>query len=133
MSGTAGWDRARALWILALIGGISFFAAVLMRWDGPAIWAWKTSGVALLALWAAVNARSGGGWMIAAALAFGALGDWLRSEEHTSELQSLMRISYAVFCLKKKTMRQQYHNTTRVPSTVVSSTARSKSIVKQAT
>src|SRR3546814_4379982 len=29
--------------------------------------------------------------------------DWLmRSEEHTSELQSLMRISYAVFCLKKK-------------------------------
>src|SRR3546814_1855165 len=29
-------------------------------------------------------------------------GDGLRSEEHTSELQSLMRISYAVFCLKKK-------------------------------
>src|SRR3546814_5686547 len=28
---------------------------------------------------------------------------WERSEEHTSELQSLMRISYAVFCLKKKT------------------------------
>src|SRR3546814_9552429 len=30
------------------------------------------------------------------------LGDLARSEEHTSELQSLMRISYAVFCLKKK-------------------------------
>src|SRR3546814_2121119 len=30
----------------------------------------------------------------------------LRSEEHTSELQSLMRISYAVFCLKKKTPTQ---------------------------
>src|SRR3546814_10200897 len=29
-------------------------------------------------------------------------GRWLRSEEHTYELQSLMRISYAVFCLKKK-------------------------------
>src|SRR3546814_2274957 len=29
-----------------------------------------------------------------------------RSEEHTSELQSLMRISYAVFCLKKKTKPQ---------------------------
>src|SRR3546814_2433439 len=29
-------------------------------------------------------------------------GDCCRSEEHTSELQSLMRISYAVFCLKKK-------------------------------
>src|SRR3546814_7011989 len=34
-----------------------------------------------------------------------------RSEEHTSELQSLMRISYAVFCLKKKnnTKPQSYH------------------------
>src|SRR3546814_6485171 len=30
-----------------------------------------------------------------------------RSEEHTSELQSLMRISYAVFCLKKKTRQQE--------------------------
>src|SRR3546814_2900339 len=30
----------------------------------------------------------------------------MRSEEHTSELQSLMRISYAVFCLKKKTQQQ---------------------------
>src|SRR3546814_6619618 len=30
--------------------------------------------------------------------------EWIRSEEHTSELQSLMRISYAVFCLKKKTI-----------------------------
>src|SRR3546814_10200545 len=36
-----------------------------------------------------------------------------RSEEHTSELQSLMRISYAVFCLKKKkeTIANQYTNT----------------------
>src|SRR3546814_6464230 len=32
---------------------------------------------------------------------------WARSEEHTSELQSLMRISYAVFCLKKKKTSQQ--------------------------
>src|SRR3546814_5920376 len=31
-----------------------------------------------------------------------------RSEEHTSELQSLMRISYAVFCLKKKQNKQLY-------------------------
>src|SRR3546814_8137276 len=31
----------------------------------------------------------------------------MRSEEHTSELQSLMRISYAVFCLKKKRKRYQ--------------------------
>src|SRR3546814_1027777 len=32
-----------------------------------------------------------------------------RSEEHTSELQSLMRISYAVFCLKKKTNNKHKH------------------------
>src|SRR3546814_1066883 len=32
-----------------------------------------------------------------------------RSEEHTSELQSLMRISYAVFCLKKKIHNKQSH------------------------
>src|SRR3546814_8898395 len=32
----------------------------------------------------------------------------LRSEEHTSELQSLMRISYAVFCLKKKTITNEH-------------------------
>src|SRR3546814_10443554 len=42
-----------------------------------------------------------------------------RSEEHTSELQSLMRISYAVFCLKKKTtntkthIKSKTHNTTQ--------------------
>src|SRR3546814_7915928 len=34
-------------------------------------------------------------------------GDSARSEEHTSELQSLMRISYAVFCLKKKNIQKQ--------------------------
>src|SRR3546814_6045473 len=33
-------------------------------------------------------------------------GDTIRSEEHTSELQSLMRISYAVFCLTKKTNKE---------------------------
>src|SRR3546814_8763940 len=35
------------------------------------------------------------------------LARWPRSEEHTSELQSLMRISYAVFCLKKKTTKKR--------------------------
>src|SRR3546814_7012412 len=34
-----------------------------------------------------------------------------RSEEHTSELQSLMRISYAVFCLKKKKKNKENYNT----------------------
>src|SRR3546814_7809834 len=41
----------------------------------------------------------------------GDLGQLLqRSEEPTSELQSLMRISYAVFCLKKKMTRNKYHS-----------------------
>src|SRR3546814_1726075 len=35
----------------------------------------------------------------------------IRSEEHTSELQSLMRISYAVFCLKQKKKTKQQDNT----------------------
>src|SRR3546814_3852334 len=39
-----------------------------------------------------------------------------RSEEHTSELQSLMRISYAVFCLKKKkTQNKQYKHNIKLP------------------
>src|SRR3546814_5829320 len=37
----------------------------------------------------------------------------MRSEEHTSELQSLMRISYAVFCLKKKTLIENQLNQTQ--------------------
>src|SRR3546814_3052833 len=40
-------------------------------------------------------------------------GCFRRSEEHTSELQSLMRISYAVFCLKKKNTTTPEHNTIR--------------------
>src|SRR3546814_3540101 len=47
-------------------------------------------------------------WQRAAATAFlGSTPDATRSEEHTSELQSLMRISYAVFCLKKKQRRNR--------------------------
>src|SRR3546814_5932558 len=37
----------------------------------------------------------------------------IRSEEHTSELQSLMRISYAVFCLKKKNNKKQNQQITQ--------------------
>src|SRR3546814_4515464 len=40
-----------------------------------------------------------------------------RSEEHTSELQSLMRISYAVFCLKKKKATTQTITSTQIPVT----------------
>src|SRR3546814_6443155 len=50
----------------------------------------------------------------------------VRSEEHTSELQSLMRISYAVFCLKKKKINVQSakpistdNNSVHIPSTAL--------------
>src|SRR3546814_10734019 len=42
----------------------------------------------------------------------------VRSEEHTSELQSLMRSSYAVFCLKKKQQRRYTDNTTYIPDII---------------
>src|SRR3546814_1566038 len=59
----------------------------------------------------AVSPRLNGGCDLL--VAFGAgrrYRQWAtRSEEHTSELQSLMRISYAVFCLKKKTQHDKRH------------------------
>src|SRR3546814_5017032 len=54
-------------------------------------------GAHAAALWRKRGARA-----FESEVAAAALRDALRSEEHTSELQSLMRISYAVFCLKKK-------------------------------
>src|SRR3546814_10597517 len=55
--------------------------------------------------------RAGGA--AAGALALAATTPPGRSEEHTSELQSLMRISYAVFCLTKKTNTTIIHNNTK--------------------
>src|SRR3546814_9404268 len=46
--------------------------------------------------------KGGGAYAQVAPLCYGKGAAGLRSEEHTSELQSLMRISYAVFCLKTK-------------------------------
>src|SRR3546814_3442087 len=59
------------------------------------------------------NARSARAWLVAA-LGEAAVAPSerrhcaVRSEEHTSELQSLMRISYAVFCLKKKKSKYKH-------------------------
>src|SRR3546814_6736349 len=69
-----------AIWLIAIAAGPQWYDAV-----SPHLHAWY--GQVLLICWT---------W---------ALMYHLRSEEHTSELQSLLRISYAVFCLKKKIIK----------------------------
>src|SRR3546814_4672283 len=54
----------------------------------------------------------------------------IRSEEHTSELQSLMRISYAVFCLKKKNIILQHLRHTPLPTTTTATTNLSSHLSK---
>src|SRR3546814_10265035 len=53
-----------------------------------------------------------------------------RSEEHTSELQSLMRISYAVFCLKKKNAYTLAYKTTHLTFTTYTNTRQSYTVHK---
>src|SRR3546814_5296443 len=65
------------------------------------------------------KARAGGEYIDLLLIARGKGG---RSEEHTSELQSLMRISYAVFCLKKKK-----NNKTRVKKLIITEEKQIKS------
>src|SRR3546814_10008211 len=64
------------------------------------------------ALWAGPAGRAASDLLVRLGQHGDALGEVdpaeLRSEEHTSELQSLMRISYAVFCLKKKKQNEPY-------------------------
>src|SRR3546814_9773789 len=55
----------------------------------------------------------------------------LRSEEHTSELQSLMRISYAVFCLKKKHKKDTDNHTTNIEAHTKHNDKRNTSIRNQ--
>src|SRR3546814_8408740 len=54
----------------------------------------------------------------------------VRSEEHTSELQSLMRISYAVFCLKKKNKTKNKQRTTELNNQIATHTQKTDSIRK---
>src|SRR3546814_4926624 len=89
----------------------AFFAAVALLLAGMTVWELKRPGGDPRHGVLGLDATRGDrlfisllgsafihlGWLAAAS---GSLW-WARSEEHTSELQSLMRISYAVFCLKK--------------------------------
>src|SRR3546814_7664514 len=76
----------------------TFGATVGALYDG------LVHGALLLKAWTSIRVLLVG---YAAGITLAAL---LRSEEHTSELQSLMRISYAVFCLKKKNTNTVYRN-----------------------
>ncbi len=66
-------------WVLAaaLVAGASYYADYWLAIEGPAAVLWKGSGVALLALWAALHARGADGRAIAAVLGLGAAGDML--------------------------------------------------------
>src|SRR3546814_4359726 len=79
-------------------GGVGFLDGqfTLLRRAGPRLFGPLRAGSGLFSPGTAPQPGGGG-----------------RSEEHTSELQSLMRISYAVFCLKKKTHIYDRINTTR--------------------
>ena len=83
---TAIASRPRATWllILALLAGASFW--LVGQHTIPRLpWiAWKGAAVALLTIWAAVNARGRDGWLIAAVLALGALGDVLLERSQAS-------------------------------------------------
>src|SRR3546814_10428968 len=93
----------RGMRMLALVGTMMDYmlSKRVMSWKE----AWEIYGVenggALFRDLARYGIRPPKGWDLASEVSEHEL-DWLRSEEHTSELQSLMRISYAVFCLKKK-------------------------------
>ncbi|OYY89192.1 MAG: hypothetical protein B7Y45_13255 [Sphingomonas sp. 28-66-16] len=69
--------RYLPLFVLALIAGGSFWATHWIAVDAPLLLAWKGAGVALLAVWAALNARQFDGWLLTAVLTFGAIGDVL--------------------------------------------------------
>src|SRR3546814_4542731 len=80
---------------------ISWLAAALIVYGF--VFAFIAIRLAPAAWWTGIAADQGvPDYQAAFAAVFGQ-GLWTRSEEHTSELQSLMRISYAVFCLKTHT------------------------------
>lgn len=68
---------ARIALIGAVIAGTSYLYVVATGMAGPPAIVWKGAGVGLLALYAALQARSSDGWLIALVMAFGAIGDVL--------------------------------------------------------
>src|SRR3546814_10174864 len=102
-------DRVPATdWLLAVVGALAaayisiFYRDLSQRPGLPTTMDLVSAGIGMVLLLEATR-RALGPALTITALVF--LTYVFRSEEHTSELQSLMRISYAVFCLKKKTQK----------------------------
>src|SRR3546814_3049744 len=90
--------------VFTLVGwgtGLLYLLRMLWR-DGGKTWHAVSCAGALFLGFVGLLAYAGFLHVEDARLMFAAIKIGTRSEEHTSELQSLMRISYAVFCLKKK-------------------------------
>ena len=68
---------ARAVLVASILAGVSYVAAWGLHLPQAADLTWKGLGVGLLAVYAALNARSLDGWLLTAVMAFGALGDVL--------------------------------------------------------
>src|SRR3546814_1029753 len=101
-------DPDRRAYAFAVGGGTLLWLAAMAAsgkreaWDSGLYWIGAYPLAILLAAWLGYEfPRRAWRWGLAIMLAQAATLA-VRSEEHTSELQSLMRISYAVFCLKKK-------------------------------
>src|SRR3546814_4698850 len=88
--------------LFAALAATDGFAHIPALADWPALIATIAMPLTLLAVLWMAWLRSGRSEQARFARVAAALRSENRSEEHTSELQSLMRISYAVFCLKKK-------------------------------
>lgn len=67
----------RLIFWAAIAAGATYLPATWLLPNGPMLVVWKGGGVALLALWAALRARSSDGWLLALVLALGAGGDVL--------------------------------------------------------
>src|SRR3546814_3633281 len=107
----AGVDSTRAAGIAGTIGAALIFGRIVVGYlldRLPAValaqclFAMVAAGMLTLVAGGAHVAVVALIAAIAAGIGIGSENDIMRSEEHTSELQSLMRISYAVFCFKKK-------------------------------
>src|SRR3546814_5732972 len=96
---------------LSGIGGAWLLASRRLNRFDPT---WNKEKLSDLVFWASMGVIVGGrlGYVL-----FYDLQAYVRSEEHTSELQSLMRISYAVFCLKKKRPNKMTSDTSTVRET----------------